>query len=255
MRKAAHDSAGPRNCQCRPIMPSAARCSRQPHSNENSIEEKIPRRRETRQGEQEIAGLAAGYRERAAVEASPTGARQESCARSEGQARKISARDARRSVACGRSLRPTAAARRVVLHGGKNRWTRSARDGSSRSARRARGAALRASDSKPRGDPQISCGPRRQLLKVEALALGLGLTHERDVEALTKRLGAMLRDGQLLQNRRGGYGVAQQARSDSGHDHRQCGRLRLPAPGCGRRRSIYFARRRCARCCTAIACC
>ena len=49
---------------------------------------------------------------------------------------------------------------------------------------------------------------RGELLAVEALALGLGLTHERDTEALTKRLGAMLRDGQLLQNRRGGYGAA-----------------------------------------------
>ena len=49
---------------------------------------------------------------------------------------------------------------------------------------------------------------RGELLKAEALALGLGLTHERDIEALTKRLGAMLRDGQLLQNRRGGYGAA-----------------------------------------------
>jgi ribonuclease R len=49
---------------------------------------------------------------------------------------------------------------------------------------------------------------RGELLKVEALALGLELTNERDIEALTKRLGAMLRDGQLLQNRRGGYGAA-----------------------------------------------
>ncbi|MGH8121741.1 MAG: ribonuclease R, partial [Rudaea sp.] len=49
---------------------------------------------------------------------------------------------------------------------------------------------------------------RGELLKAEALALGLGLTHERDIEALAKRLGAMLRDGQLLQNRRGGYGAA-----------------------------------------------
>jgi ribonuclease R len=47
------------------------------------------------------------------------------------------------------------------------------------------------------------------LLTVEALAGGLGLAGERDVEALTKRLAAMVRDGQLLQNRRGGYGVAQ----------------------------------------------
>jgi ribonuclease R len=47
------------------------------------------------------------------------------------------------------------------------------------------------------------------LMKVEALASGLGLSDPRDIEALNKRLAAMLRDGQLLQNRRGGYGVAQ----------------------------------------------
>ena len=46
------------------------------------------------------------------------------------------------------------------------------------------------------------------LLTAEELAHGLGLRHSRDVEALTKRLAAMLRDGQLQQNRRGGYGVA-----------------------------------------------
>ncbi|MDR3388474.1 MAG: ribonuclease R [Rudaea sp.] len=50
---------------------------------------------------------------------------------------------------------------------------------------------------------------RAQLLNTETLAQELGLTDPRDFEALTKRLAAMLRDGQLLQNRRGGYGVAQ----------------------------------------------
>jgi len=50
---------------------------------------------------------------------------------------------------------------------------------------------------------------RAQLLNAETLAQELGLGHPRDFEALTKRLAAMLRDGQLLQNRRGGYGVAQ----------------------------------------------
>ncbi len=50
---------------------------------------------------------------------------------------------------------------------------------------------------------------RAQLLNTETLAQDLGLTDPRDFEALTKRLAAMLRDGQLLQNRRGGYGVAQ----------------------------------------------
>ncbi|MDE1885208.1 MAG: ribonuclease R [Xanthomonadaceae bacterium] len=52
-------------------------------------------------------------------------------------------------------------------------------------------------------------GKRGQLLNAEALAQELGLTDARDLEALDKRLAAMLRDGQLLQNRRGGYGVAQ----------------------------------------------
>jgi ribonuclease R len=50
---------------------------------------------------------------------------------------------------------------------------------------------------------------RAQLLNTETLAQELGQTDPRDFEALTKRLAAMLRDGQLLQNRRGGYGVAQ----------------------------------------------
>jgi len=48
-----------------------------------------------------------------------------------------------------------------------------------------------------------------QLMNAEAVAKGLSLTQERDFGALTKRLAAMLRDGQLIQNRRGGYGVAQ----------------------------------------------
>jgi len=47
------------------------------------------------------------------------------------------------------------------------------------------------------------------LMTSEALASGLGLSDPRDLEALNKRLAAMLRDGQLLQNRRAGYGVAQ----------------------------------------------
>ncbi|HVJ63227.1 MAG TPA: ribonuclease R [Tahibacter sp.] len=50
---------------------------------------------------------------------------------------------------------------------------------------------------------------RGQLMNAEAIARELDLAHERDFEALTKRLAAMLRDGQLIQNRRGGYGVAQ----------------------------------------------
>ncbi|MBS0558254.1 MAG: ribonuclease R [Proteobacteria bacterium] len=52
-------------------------------------------------------------------------------------------------------------------------------------------------------------GKHGELLKLDALAQGLGLADERDRDALSKRLAAMLRDGQLLQNRRGGYGVAQ----------------------------------------------
>jgi len=47
-----------------------------------------------------------------------------------------------------------------------------------------------------------------QLMKAEAIAHELGLASPTDFEALTKRLAAMLRDGQLIQNRRGGYGVA-----------------------------------------------
>jgi ribonuclease R len=51
-------------------------------------------------------------------------------------------------------------------------------------------------------------GDGAQLMTADALAKEMNLTHPRDFDALTKRLGAMLRDGQLLQNRRGGYGVA-----------------------------------------------
>ena len=47
------------------------------------------------------------------------------------------------------------------------------------------------------------------LMNAETLAQGLGLSDPRDMDALGKRLAAMLRDGQLLQNRRSGYGVAQ----------------------------------------------
>jgi len=47
-----------------------------------------------------------------------------------------------------------------------------------------------------------------QLMKAEAIAQELELTAPPDFDALTKRLAAMLRDGQLIQNRRGGYGVA-----------------------------------------------
>jgi len=49
---------------------------------------------------------------------------------------------------------------------------------------------------------------RAQLMTAESIAQELKLTDPRDFEALTKRLAAMLRDGQLIQNRRAGYGVA-----------------------------------------------
>ncbi len=48
-----------------------------------------------------------------------------------------------------------------------------------------------------------------RLLKAEDIAAGLGLTAPDRFEALGKRLAAMLRDGQLHINRRGGYGVAE----------------------------------------------
>ncbi len=48
-----------------------------------------------------------------------------------------------------------------------------------------------------------------QPMSNETLAEGLHLASQRDVDALGKRLGAMLRDGQLLQNRRGAWCIAQ----------------------------------------------
>jgi len=47
-------------------------------------------------------------------------------------------------------------------------------------------------------------------LTIEALSRALELSAAADLDALTKRLNAMLRDGQLIQNRRGGYAVARQ---------------------------------------------
>ncbi|MCK9489591.1 MAG: ribonuclease R [Xanthomonadales bacterium] len=47
-----------------------------------------------------------------------------------------------------------------------------------------------------------------RLLKADGIAAGLGLTTPDRFDALGKRLAAMLRDGQLHMNRRGGYGVA-----------------------------------------------
>ncbi len=47
---------------------------------------------------------------------------------------------------------------------------------------------------------------RTGMMKAGAIAEALGLVDEEDLAALDKRLAAMLRDGQLLRNRRGGYG-------------------------------------------------
>src|SRR5690606_1444801 len=47
-----------------------------------------------------------------------------------------------------------------------------------------------------------------ELMKIEAVARALGLSAPQDLDALSRRLAAMLRDGQLIQNRRAGYGVA-----------------------------------------------
>jgi ribonuclease R len=47
-----------------------------------------------------------------------------------------------------------------------------------------------------------------QLLTTEKIAVALGLDEARDIEALTRRLAAMVRDAQLFQNRRGGYALA-----------------------------------------------
>ena len=49
---------------------------------------------------------------------------------------------------------------------------------------------------------------RGELMKAPATAEALGLTEEVDTEALGKRLGAMVRDGQLLQNRSGAFAPA-----------------------------------------------
>jgi ribonuclease R len=49
---------------------------------------------------------------------------------------------------------------------------------------------------------------RTELMTAERIAEALGLTEPANFDALAKRLSAMVRDGQLLVNRRGGYGVA-----------------------------------------------
>jgi ribonuclease R len=46
-----------------------------------------------------------------------------------------------------------------------------------------------------------------ELMTAERIAAALGLRRASEVDALAKRLGAMVRDGQVLANRRGGYGL------------------------------------------------
>jgi len=48
-----------------------------------------------------------------------------------------------------------------------------------------------------------------RLMNREELAYAVGLSREEDLEALRRRLRAMERDGQLLRNRRGGYGLVE----------------------------------------------
>ncbi len=57
---------------------------------------------------------------------------------------------------------------------------------------------------------------RGELMKLDHLVEALALDGERPVEALRRRLRAMVRDGQLLKNRRGGYGLAVQMELQSG---------------------------------------
>jgi ribonuclease R len=48
---------------------------------------------------------------------------------------------------------------------------------------------------------------RNELMNLDRLARELGIADEADLEALRRRLSAMERDGQLVRNRRGAYGV------------------------------------------------
>ena len=84
----------------------------------------------------------------------------------------------------------------------------------------------------PAARRSCSCWPRPTgRSTAEALALQLSLTAPDRFDALSKRLGAMLRDGQLLQNRKGAYAPARAAGPDRRHRDRQSGGFRLPAPG------------------------
>ncbi len=51
-------------------------------------------------------------------------------------------------------------------------------------------------------------GDEAEPMTAERIAAALGLRRPSEVDALAKRLAAMVRDGQVLVNRRGGYGVA-----------------------------------------------
>ncbi|MEM9532845.1 MAG: ribonuclease R [Pseudomonadota bacterium] len=57
---------------------------------------------------------------------------------------------------------------------------------------------------------------RGELMKRKHIADALGLTDERSLEALKRRLSAMLRDGQVMKNRRGGYGLAERLELKAG---------------------------------------
>lgn len=57
---------------------------------------------------------------------------------------------------------------------------------------------------------------RGELMKRSHIAAALDISDEDDLEALRRRLRAMVRDGQLIQNRRGGYGVAQKLEAKPG---------------------------------------
>ncbi len=57
----------------------------------------------------------------------------------------------------------------------------------------------------------------QRLMNREELAYAFGLSREEDLEALRRRLRAMERDGQLLRNRRGGYGLVERMDMVRGH--------------------------------------
>ncbi|MFK7957885.1 MAG: ribonuclease R [Lysobacterales bacterium] len=57
---------------------------------------------------------------------------------------------------------------------------------------------------------------RGELMKRSHIAKALDITDDDGLEALRRRLRAMVRDGELIQNRRGGYGVAQKLEAKPG---------------------------------------